>query len=206
MQDAPAPIMAIECVRCICTEVLMNLSLGIASADHLTMANNVPPLTAARSQISVVQIFVSRGHDYWAKGNSQNHLHGIDEINQVECLPGKGLKGDRYSQGRPNRIGQVTFIADEAIEEIRNAFDLPLLPSSVFRRNIVIRGVDLSQLLSTRFQIQGIEFEGTQECKPCIWMDRMIAPGAKMFMQEKFRGGLRAKILSGGCLSVDTVE
>ncbi len=34
----------------------------------------------------------------------------------------------------------------------------------------------------------------------------MIAPGAKMFMQEKFRGGLRAKILSGGCLSVDTVE
>ncbi len=96
------------------------------------MAINVPLLNAERSQISVVQIFVSHGHDYWTKGNSQNHLHGIDEINQVECLPGKGLKGDRYSKGRPNRIGQVTFIADEAIKEIRNAFDLPLLPSQSF--------------------------------------------------------------------------
>ncbi len=170
------------------------------------MANNVPPLISARSQISVVQIFVSHGHDYWTKGNSQNHLHGINEVSQVECLPGKGLNGDRYANGRPNRIDQVTFIADEAIKEIRTEFVLPLLPSSVFRRNIVVRGVDLSQLLSTRFQIQGIEFEGTQECKPCKWMDRMIAPGAKKFMQEKFRGGLRAKILSGGCLSVDTVE
>ncbi len=55
-----------------------------------------------------------------------------------------------------------------------------------------------------RFSIQGVEFEGTEECRPCGWMDRVIADGARAFMQENFRGGLRAKILSDGVLS--TVE
>ena len=46
--------------------------------------------------------------------------------------------------------------------------------------------------------MQGVRFHGTQECKPCYWMDRAIAPGAEKFL--KGRGGLRARILSDGTL------
>jgi len=37
-----------------------------------------------------------------------------------------------------------------------------------------------------------------EECRPCYWMDRAIAPGAHEFL--KGRGGLRAKILTDGQL------
>jgi MOSC domain-containing protein YiiM len=70
----------------------------------------------------------------------------------------------------------------------------PALP----RRNVVTRGVDLNDLIDQDFEVQGVRFHGTQECKPCYWMDRAIAPGAEEFL--KGRGGLRARILSDGTL------
>jgi MOSC domain-containing protein YiiM len=68
----------------------------------------------------------------------------------------------------------------------------------VARRNVIARGVDLSELIGQDFEIQGTRFHGTEECRPCYWMDRAIAPGAHEFL--KGRGGLRAKILCDGKL------
>jgi MOSC domain-containing protein YiiM len=60
------------------------------------------------------------------------------------------------------------------------------------------RDVDLNELIDQDFEIQGVHFHGTEECRPCYWMDRAIAPGAEEFL--KGRGGLRAKILTDGQL------
>ena len=66
------------------------------------------------------------------------------------------------------------------------------------RRNIIVRGADLNELIREDFEVQGVRFHGTEECRPCYWMDRAIAPGAEEFL--KGRGGLRAKILTDGRL------
>ena len=58
------------------------------------------------------------------------------------------------------------------------------------------RHVDLNELIGQEFEIDGVRFSGTGECRPCYWMDRAIAPGAHEFL--KGRGGLRAKIVSNG--------
>ena len=58
------------------------------------------------------------------------------------------------------------------------------------------RDVDLNELIGQDFEIQGVAFHGTEECRPCYWMDRAIAPGAEEFL--KGRGGLRARILNDG--------
>ena len=60
------------------------------------------------------------------------------------------------------------------------------------------RGVDLNKLIGQDFEIQGVHFHGTQECRPCYWMDRAVGPGAEEFL--KGRGGLRARILTDGTL------
>lgn len=166
------------------------------------MANTIPNqlATPPTIEIEVVRIFVSPGHDYWTKEGEEKLTHGIEELSEVECLAGKGLRGDRYSVGKSNRMGQVTFISEEAIQEIRDEYDLPQLADSIFRRNIVVRDIDLAKLLGAQFEIQRIVFEGAQECTPCHWMDRLISPGAQKFMQANFRGGLRAKILTDGML------
>lgn len=154
-----------------------------------------------RFEIRVTEIYVSSGHAYWVKRGEETLRHEISRVDRVECVAGRGLSGDRYFGGKPNQKSQVTLMARQAIEEIRIEFGLPDLPASVFRRNLVVDGPPLSELLGERFWIQGVEFEGSQECAPCLWMDRMVADGAKRFMSEHFRGGLRARILSDGILT-----
>jgi len=130
-----------------------------------------------------------------------------DNANQAPecdaCIAGMGLKGDRYFNYKPDFKGQVTFFDSAVVDEVRKHFKLAKLPASVFRRNVIVKGLDLPSLMKKRFTIQGIEFEGAQECSPCQWMDRAIAPGGEAFLKGAFRGGLRAKIISGGVLRVD---
>jgi MOSC domain-containing protein YiiM len=63
---------------------------------------------------------------------------------------------------------------------------------------VITRGVDLNELIGQDFEVQGVRFLGTEECRPCYWMDSAFAPGAHEFL--KGRGGLRARILNDGLL------
>ena len=128
---------------------------------------------------------------------------GVKLCAEIECVAGKGLVGDRYFGFRNDFKGQVTFFDYSVYEEIKLTFNLPKLPPSVFRRNLVISGVNLTSLIGKTFWFQGIQFEGCQECTPCIWMDRTIAEGVQAFMKTNGRGGLRAKILTSGILRRD---
>lgn len=128
--------------------------------------------------------------------------HGIQSLPEVECVAGMGLRGDRYFNVRPDARGQVTFIEAAVVEEIRRLFELPKLPASVFRRNLVVAGASPGEWIGRRFRFQGVVFEGAQECFPCVWMDRAVAPGTQAYLKENFRGGLRAKIVTSGVLRV----
>ena len=163
-----------------------------------TDGNDVPTWSA-----KLLHIFISPGHDYWGKQGEGRLQCGIHEVQSVECVAGKGLVGDRYFGHRPDFKGQVTFFDWHVVHNIRREFKLPRLPASVFRRNLIVLGADLKNWLGKRFQFQGILFEGSQECKPCHWMDRAVNPGAEIFLKDEFRGGLRAKILSNGVLRAD---
>ncbi|RYD19677.1 MAG: MOSC domain-containing protein, partial [Verrucomicrobiaceae bacterium] len=128
--------------------------------------------------------------------------HGILGLREVECVAGMGLKGDRYFGFKPDFKGQVTFFDAAMADAVRQQFSLPDLPNSAFRRNLVVRGADLSAWAGKRFRFQGVEFEGSEECKPCYWMDQVAAPGTEAFLTGGFRGGLRARVLSEGILRV----
>ena len=68
----------------------------------------------------------------------------------------------------------------------------------VYRRNVIVEGQDLNEWIGREFEIQGVRFLGTEEAKPCFWMDEAFAPGALKALVGK--GGLRARILEGGTL------
>lgn len=153
-------------------------------------------------QAELRHIFISAGHDYWGRQGEGRMQHGIDAPPEVECVAGMGLRGDRYFGARPNNKGQVTFFEAGVVEEVRQTFKLPKLPPSVFRRNLIVAGVTLAAWKNRRFRFQGVEFEGSQECTPCEWMDRVVAPGTREFLKQNFRGGLRAKVISDGWLRV----
>ncbi len=126
--------------------------------------------------------------------------HSTLRVSEIECVAGRGIRGDRYFDHAPDFKGQITFFAQENLvamwEELkiaRSARD-----SAATRRNVITEGLDLPALIGAEFELQGIRFLGTEECRPCYWMNGAIHPGAEAWMRG--RGGLRAKILSDGVL------
>ena len=116
----------------------------------------------------------------------------------IECAAGRGIRGDRYLDFKNDYKGQITFFSLEVFNELCDALQIWDRSPSFVRRNVITRNVNLNELIGQDFEIQGVRFHGIEECRPCYWMDRAIAPGAHEFL--KGRGGLRAKILSDGTL------
>lgn len=150
----------------------------------------------------LVEIWISPGNDFRGHHGMARGDHGITSVAEIECVAGMGLRGDRYFGYKPDFKGQVTFFDANAVDAVRQHFKRPDLSGGEFRRNLIVRGVDFSVWVGQRFRFQGIEFEGSEECKPCYWMDQAVAPGVEEFLKTRFRGGLRARVLCDGTLRV----
>lgn len=167
------------------------------SAETGRTGDDVPEWRA-----ELLEIWISTGNDFRGRHGQERLEHGIQCLPEVECVAGMGLRGDRYFGYQPEFKGQVTFLDAGLVQAVRDRFARPDLSGSVFRRNLIVRGIDLGTWVGRRFRFQGIEFEGSEECKPCYWMDTAVAPGAEEFLKSDHRGGLRARILSDGVLRV----
>jgi len=158
----------------------------------------------------IEHLYVSPGHNYFGHHGKPADEHPIIGVPEIECVAGRGIRGDRFFDYKPDYKGQITFFAAEIYDELcatllppvsqLSALNAQLPPPSAFRRNVITRGVDLNSLIGKQFTIQGVTFEGTAECSPCYWMDQAFAPGTEAAL--KGRGGLRAKILTDGWLRV----
>jgi MOSC domain-containing protein YiiM len=153
--------------------------------------------------IRIEHLYVSPGHNYFGRHNQPVGEHPVIATSAVECVAGRGLRGDRFFDYKADYKGQITFFSGEVYDEL--CATLLLVPTpppapSAFRRNVVTRGVDLNTLIGQTFTIQGITFQGVAECSPCHWMNAAFAPGAEDALKD--RGGLRAKILTDGILRI----
>jgi MOSC domain-containing protein YiiM len=147
-------------------------------------------------------IYISTGHDFVGRHGKERLDHGIKKVDSVECVRGSGLVGDRYFKHKEDYKGQITFFDWSVYQRIRNEFNCPTLDPAWFRRNVLSSGIELNTLIGQRFIVQGIEFEGSEECRPCYWMDTAVSPGVHEAL--KGYGGLRARILSSGTLHCDS--
>ena len=148
--------------------------------------------------VEICHLYISVGHNFVGHHGMEPDDFPMVEMPTVECVAGRGLRGDRYFDHAEDYKGQITFFALEVFDELCGALRVEGVPPSSVRRNVFTRDVDLNELIGKDFEIQGLRFHGTEESRPCHWMDGAIAPGAKEFLQG--RGGLRAKILSDGIL------
>ena len=153
-------------------------------------------MTDGIHEIDIARIFISSGHDFKGRHGKERLNHGVESVDSVECVAGRGLMGDRFFDYRENFKGQITFFDRNVADEIEKALALDDFELSQLRRNVVLSGFDLNRLIGKRFEIGDVEFLGTEECAPCYWMDRALGPGAEALL--KGRGGLRCRILTSG--------
>lgn len=154
----------------------------------------------------IVRLFISPGHNFYGRFGQGALQHPTLSVESVECVAGRGLRGDRFFDYKPDYRGQITFVALETLEELWRELEIPVgrRDMSATRRNVLTAGVDLGALIGREFEIAGVRFLGSEECKPCAWMDEAIAQGAERTLRG--RGGLRARILSDGTLRVGPAE
>ncbi|HEY5911304.1 MAG TPA: molybdenum cofactor biosysynthesis protein [Verrucomicrobiae bacterium] len=151
--------------------------------------------------IQVCQLFTSPGHNFFGHHGQPAGRNPILEVDQVECVAGRGIRGDRFFDFKENYKGQITFFSTEVFDALRRELGLPLAHRSATRRNVFVRGMDLNSLVGAEFELQGVRFAGAEQCKPCYWMNSALGAGAESWLQG--RGGLRARILSDGVLRRD---
>ena len=146
--------------------------------------------------MEICHLYISPGHNFVGHHGREPDTHPAIEVPTIECVAGHGIRGDRYFDFKDDYKGQVTFFSGEVFDQLCIALGLHDCSPAAIRRNVITRGVNLNDLIGQNFEVQGVNFHGMEECRPCYWMDRAIAPGAEQFL--KGRGGLRARILSNG--------
>ena len=151
--------------------------------------------------LTIERIFLSPGHNFFGHHGRPAGTNDLVEVAEIECVAGRGLRGDRFFDYKPDYKGQVTLFSAEVFETLRAAFSLPEASPAALRRNLLVRGADLNGLIGKSFELQGVRLEGVEECRPCHWMDQALAPGAEAWLRG--RGGLRCRILTDGWLRRD---
>jgi MOSC domain-containing protein YiiM len=115
-------------------------------------------------------------------------------VDSVDAVAGCGLEGDRHF--RPNGArpgGALTLIEAEVLEDVR-------LTGPQSRRQVVVRGVRLNDLVGKRFRVGEVECLGIELCEPCVHLESLTRPG--IIDELVHRAGLNADILTGGTISV----
>jgi len=124
----------------------------------------------------------------------------IEPRDDVLLVAGAGVAGDRYAMKRgywsdpkwPDQ--ELTFVEAEVAEALS-------IESGALRRNVVVRGVRLDELIGARFTLGEALIEGVRPCDPCAHIEQVNArPG--LLKELAGRGGLRARIVRGGRVRV----
>ena len=173
----------------------------MSSDSQMLLLGDAP---AALLELTVDRIFISPGHNFFGHYGGPAGRHPTVEVDSAECVAGRGLRGDRFFEGPPDRKGQLTLFSAEIFAQLCRDFDLPGASPGALRRNVIVSGADLNTLIGTEFPLQGVLLRGVEECRPCSWMDQALAPGAEPWLRG--RGGLRCQILTGGWLRTEATQ
>jgi len=149
--------------------------------------------------MKIKKIYISKESKYYAAGKNSEDQAIVKET--VECHAGKGIVGDRFYNFKEDFKGQITFISYELHLEMQKYFNKDI-DMADYRRNVFIENGNPLDFIGKRFKIGDAEFIGVEDCTPCKWMDKVIGDGSKSWMSENSSGGLRAKILKNGVISV----
>jgi hypothetical protein len=122
----------------------------------------------------------------------------LRRVDSVAALPGRGLEGDRYAEGRgtfsaPGRGYEVTLVDAEVLDAIELSWEDA-------RRNIVTTGISLNTLVGHRFRVGTVICVGRRLAEPCSHLEKLARPG--LLRPLVHRGGLRADILTSGTITI----
>lgn len=112
-----------------------------------------------------------------------------------------GIVGDRYSAGtgfwssfHDQSGSAITMISAEVLKDIG-------IEASQARRNVIVDGIALDDLIGERFRVGELMCFGVRPCEPCSYLERSVRVGLRHDLRG-IRGGLRVDVLVEGFLGI----
>lgn len=119
----------------------------------------------------------------------------VVEVEQAEALLARGLRGDRAT-ARFNPVRQVTLVDEAQLAAVARELGISAIAPGLVRRNLLVRGLDLSRLRGATLQVGQAVLEVTGPCDPCQRMEEALGAGALDAMRDA--GGLTARVVAAG--------
>lgn len=118
----------------------------------------------------------------------------------VRAWAGRGLEGDRHllPEAEMNSLGNLTLIERASFDHLREVGIV--LNEDELRRNLVVSGMELNPLVGSEFTVGDVRCLATELCEPCRYIEKRTRQGVLKALVG--RGGLRARILTDGVISV----
>jgi len=127
-------------------------------------------------------------------------MHAVDAVN---CLPGRGLEGDRYAEDRGHWIKtdgcEVTLITLDDLKAAQRRSGLDFSQGQ-HRRNLVVEGIPLAAFQRHRLRIGDAMFDFHRLRPPCAYLDRIVQPGAARALAR--RAGIGLRVVEAGRIRV----
>lgn len=140
----------------------------------------------------LMEQFPVQGELLWI-GLRPARKQAMQPVAEARLDVGQGLLGDHY-RGRSKKR-QVTLLQWEHLAVLESLLGKPVYPEQL-RRNLIIRGVNLTSLKHQRFQLGSALLEMTGLCHPCSRMENELGSGGYNAMRN--HGGITAQVLKAG--------
>ena len=126
---------------------------------------------------------------------------------EARAVAGRGIEGDRFfnsNAGEHDPADEITLIEAEGLEQARAEHGLDLAPGE-HRRNVVVEGLDLLELLGRTVRVGEVEVTLVADNPACRHLQDLV--GKPVLRHLRRKGGVRGSIVTGGVLRVgDTVH
>jgi MOSC domain-containing protein YiiM len=124
-------------------------------------------------------------------------------VTTAHLVPGRGIEGDRFYDHCGNEdasgdvVYEVTLVEQEAIQYLREGKSLAE-PGASARRNIVVQGCSLKELVGRTFCIGEVTLQGLERHDTCFSEDIDQVDACTMLRSSD----LGARILTEGMISI----
>lgn len=123
----------------------------------------------------------------------------VVSVPTATLVASRGIEGDHYQTARDG-ARQVTVISAEEIAAIASYLGRDDVAPDILRRNLVVRGINLSALKGARFSIGPAVLEYSGPCAPCSHMEAALGTGG--YNAVRNHGGITARIIEGGDIRI----
>ncbi len=144
------------------------------------VGTNAPVLSSVRIEF----LFISGGHMYFGRHGLGPLDFPAKRMDEVECVAGRGITGDRFFLEKSEQKRQITFFSMEVYESMCRELNVHDRHPSVLRRNVFVRGADLGSLIASPVSAPGrVLFEGSGGMPAMLLDGPGVRAGGREFPQ-----------------------